>query len=126
MYRAVPRSAIVGAFEHGVGLTAACMGMPVFGDMVADGSGLAPVGEVRLIPDASTLVRLPWCNGHAMALCDMLASPGAGGACWVQNPTAVHCVSAAEWLAGRCLLVLLVHAASCHLDNTMSEQRATA
>src|SRR5215211_3121971 len=34
-------------------------------------SGLSPVGEVRLVPDLSTLIPLPFARGQAMVSCDM-------------------------------------------------------
>lgn len=45
--------------ESGVGLTHACMGMTSFSDGPAPGSGLTGVGEIRLIPDATTGLEMP-------------------------------------------------------------------
>jgi hypothetical protein len=46
--------------NKGVGLTFASMGMTSFSDGPADGTNLTGVGEIRLMPDMSTLLRLPW------------------------------------------------------------------
>lgn len=48
------------ARNKGVGLTFASMGMTSFCDGPADGTNLTGVGEIRLMPDMSTLFRLPW------------------------------------------------------------------
>jgi hypothetical protein len=74
--RVVPSTKYDGAKQHGVGLTQACMAMPVFADMVAPNSGLAPVGEVRLMPDAHTMTPLPWYPAHKMALGELHLLPG--------------------------------------------------
>nr|CAB3499489.1 unnamed protein product [Digitaria exilis] len=46
--------------NKGVGLTFAAMGMTSFCDGPADGTNLTGVGEIRLMPDMPTLMRLPW------------------------------------------------------------------
>ena len=46
--------------NKGVGLTFAAMGMTSFCDGPADGSNLTGVGEIRLVPDMPTLLRIPW------------------------------------------------------------------
>jgi len=58
--------------QHGVGISEAQQAIPVMLDAPAEGSGLGPVGEVRLVPDASTAVMLPYAPGHAAAMGDML------------------------------------------------------
>ncbi len=50
------------SMDYGVGLTQACMGMTSFSDAPAPNSGVTNVGEIRLMPDASTKHRLPWYN----------------------------------------------------------------
>ncbi|CAM6088141.1 unnamed protein product [Calypogeia fissa] len=61
--------------EYGVGLTHACMGMSSMSDGPAEGSGLSGVGEIRLIPDATTGLEVPeW--GHGLVLADMCEKPG--------------------------------------------------
>src|SRR5829696_2821016 len=54
----------------GVGLAKGVMALDASGVLHA-GSGLTPVGEVRLMPDLSTLVPLPFARGQAMVSCDM-------------------------------------------------------
>lgn len=56
----------------GVGITAAVQAMPVVADSVVPESGLGPVGEIRLVPDWSTLTPLPYAPGHARVLGDMV------------------------------------------------------
>jgi glutamine synthetase len=68
--------------EHGVGLTAAQQALPVMYDAVVPESGLGPVGEVRLMPDWSTLTALPYAPGHARAFGDMVLD----GRPWVHCP----------------------------------------
>jgi hypothetical protein len=68
------------AAQYAVGLTKACMSHPCFADMVAEGSGLSPVGEVLLVPDLAAAVAVPWCPaGSGMAPVDMLEKGGQGG-----------------------------------------------
>ena len=45
---------------QGVGLTQVSMGMTSFMDGPAEGSNLTAVGEIRLVPDMTTISRLPW------------------------------------------------------------------
>ena len=54
--------------NNGVGITAAQMALPVMYDSVVAETGLGPVGEVRLMPDWSTLTILPFAKGHAQVL----------------------------------------------------------
>jgi glutamine synthetase len=54
----------------GVGLAKGVMALDPSG-MLHPASGLTPVGEVRLMPDLSTLVPLPFARGQAMVSCDM-------------------------------------------------------
>lgn len=64
--------------NKGVGLTFAAMGMTSFCDGPADGSNLTGVGEIRLVPDMPTLVRLPWSRHEEMVMADMQIRPGEG------------------------------------------------
>ncbi|WP_036484818.1 glutamine synthetase family protein [Myxosarcina sp. GI1] len=59
-------------FEHGVGIAAGQQGVPVMYDAVMPKSGLSPVGEVRLVPDWSSLKLLPYAPGHARVMGDMV------------------------------------------------------
>lgn len=58
--------------KHGVGISEAQQAVPVMYDAPCDGSGLGPVGEVRLVPDWSTLNILPYAPTHARVLGDMI------------------------------------------------------
>lgn len=69
---------------NGVGITVAQMALPVMYDAVVPETGLGPVGEVRLMPDWSTLKVLPFAPGHAQVLSDMVV--GATGEVWDQCP----------------------------------------
>jgi glutamine synthetase len=60
--------------DNGVGITAAQMAIPVMHDSVVAETGLGPVGEVRLMPDWSTLSILPFARGHSQVLSDMVIS----------------------------------------------------
>jgi glutamine synthetase len=60
--------------ENGVGITMAQMALPVMYDSVVAETGLGPVGEVRLMPDWSTLTFLPYAAGQAQVLSDMVIS----------------------------------------------------
>jgi glutamine synthetase len=59
-------------FKHGVGVSTALQAIPVTADVVVPQSGLTAVGDVRLVPDWSTLVNLPYAPGHARVLADMV------------------------------------------------------
>lgn len=61
-------------FENGVGITMAQQALPVMADSVVPETGLGPVGEVRLMPDWSTMTLLPYAEGHAQVLSDMVVS----------------------------------------------------
>lgn len=69
---------------NGVGITVAQMALPVMADAVVPETGLGPVGEVRLMPDWSTLTVLPFAPGHAQVLSDMVVGPT--GEVWEQCP----------------------------------------
>jgi len=60
------------SLKHGVGISAAMQAVPVMADAVVSESGLGPVGEIRLVPDWSTFVPLPYAPGHARVLGDMM------------------------------------------------------
>lgn len=70
--------------DNGVGITVAQMALPVMYDSVVAGTGLGPVGEVRLMPDWSTLTILPFAEGHAQVLSDMIISKT--GNVWAHCP----------------------------------------
>jgi glutamine synthetase len=58
--------------RHGVGISAAQQALPVMFDAPAAGSGLGPVGEIRLVPDLRSLIMLPYAPGHAQFMGDMV------------------------------------------------------
>jgi glutamine synthetase len=60
--------------KNGVGITVAQQALPVMYDTVVADAGLGPVGEVRLMPDWSTLKILPYADAHAQVLSDMVIS----------------------------------------------------
>lgn len=70
--KAVHRGTLSDYLQHGVGICAAQQAIPVMYDAPAPGSGLGPVGEVRLVPDWDTLTPLPYAPGHARVMGDMV------------------------------------------------------
>ncbi|XP_052731004.1 protein fluG [Vigna angularis] len=75
--RAVPKKRFNDVVvKNGVGLGFAAMGFPSHMDGLAEGSGLTTVGETRLVPDLSTLRRIPWNKKDEMVLVDMCVKPG--------------------------------------------------
>ncbi|NEQ05327.1 MAG: glutamine synthetase [Moorea sp. SIO4E2] len=58
--------------KHGVGISAAQQALPVMYDVPVPGSGLGPIGEIRLVPDWETLTPLPYAPGHARVFGDMV------------------------------------------------------
>ena len=70
--------------DNGVGITMAQMALPVMYDSVVSETGLGPVGEVRLMPDWSTLTLLPFAKGQAQVLSDMIISES--GTVWEHCP----------------------------------------
>ena len=73
---------LAGGLPEGVGITAAQQALPVMYDAVVPQSGLGPIGEVRLVPDWSTLHLLPWARTHAQVIGDMRMD----GAPWAHCP----------------------------------------
>lgn len=59
-------------FNNGVGISAGQQGVPVMYDVVIPETGLSPVGEVRLVPDWSTLKLLSYAPGHARVMGNMV------------------------------------------------------
>ena len=70
--KAIHTSVLASHLAHGVGITPAQQALPVMYDAVVPDSGLGPVGEVRLMPDWSTLTLLPYAPGHARTIGDMM------------------------------------------------------
>ena len=59
-------------FKYGVGISAGQQGVPVMYDAVIPETGLSPVGEVRLVPDWSTLKILSHAPSHACVMGNMI------------------------------------------------------
>ena len=70
--------------KNGINITAAQQALPVMQDAVVPETGLGPVGEVRLMPDWSTLKILPYAGNHAQAISDMIV--GATREIWAHCP----------------------------------------
>ena len=70
--KAIHRKRLETYLTYGVGITAAQQALPVMFDGVVENSGLGPVGEIRLIPDLTTLTLLPYAKGHAKMIGDMV------------------------------------------------------
>jgi glutamine synthetase len=69
--KAVHRDAFETRARAGVGLAKGVLALDPSGAL-HPASGLSPVGEVRLVPDLSTLTPLPFARGQAMVSCDMM------------------------------------------------------
>src|SRR3712207_8251377 len=59
----------------GLGLTRAQNAINVLDDLVPV-EGMEPVGEVRIVPDPASYVRLPWLEGVGSVLCDQVGHDG--------------------------------------------------
>src|ERR671911_1168151 len=68
--KAVYRDSFIGRARAGVGLAKGVLALDPSGALHPE-SGLSPVGEVRLVPDLSTLTPLPFARRQAMVSCDM-------------------------------------------------------
>jgi glutamine synthetase len=68
--KAVHRDAFARRASVGVGLAKGVLALDPSGAL-HPASGLSPVGEVRLVPDLSSLIPLPFAHGQAMVCCDM-------------------------------------------------------
>src|SRR3989440_10398853 len=61
--------------ESGIGLTVAMQAMNLL-DHLQPVEGLGPVGEVRLVPDPASFVILPYAEGQAAMMCDLMTLDG--------------------------------------------------
>jgi glutamine synthetase len=95
--KAAHRNSFERRARAGVGLAKGVMALDPSG-LLHPASGLTPVGEVRLIPDLSTLTPLPFARGQAMVSCDM-TEPDATTP-WEGCPRSVL-KRVLEWLAAR-------------------------
>src|SRR5918993_4293157 len=73
--KAVYRDSFIERARAGVGLAKGVLALDPSGAL-HPASGLSPVGEVRLVPDLSSLTPLPFARSQAMVCCDM-AKPDA-------------------------------------------------
>ncbi len=70
--------------ESGIGLVKGMLSMTSL-DFLAPNASFGPVGEVRLIPDPNTFVRLPYAPQSGQMMCDLLELDGAP---WALDPRA--------------------------------------
>jgi glutamine synthetase len=68
--KAVHRDSFARRARAGVGLAKGVLALDPSGALHS-ASGLSPVGEVRLVPDLSSLAPLPFARGQMMVCCDM-------------------------------------------------------
>lgn len=68
------------ALTSGLGLTRAQNAINVLDDLVPV-AGLEPVGEIRIVADRATYVRLPWLDGVGSVLCDQVGHDGRDWGC---------------------------------------------
>lgn len=80
--KAVHVGALARHMDHGVGISPAQQAVPAMYDAPVPGSGLGPVGEVRLVPDWRTMHALPYAPGSVRVLGDMMLD----GAPWALCP----------------------------------------
>ncbi len=70
-----------GRMESGIGLTVAMQAMNMLDHLQAV-AGLGPVGEVRMVPDPTSFVLLPYALRQGAMMCDLIALDGTPwGAC---------------------------------------------
>jgi glutamine synthetase len=70
----------VAVLESGIGLTRAQNAINVLDDLVPIAE-MEPVGEVRIVADPATYVRLPWLDGVGSVLCDQVGHDGLDWGC---------------------------------------------
>lgn len=70
--KVVPIGFLKQAYSRGVGLSFAQQAVPVTQDAFVAESGLGPVGEVRLVADWSSIVKLPFAPNHARVFGNMM------------------------------------------------------
>ncbi len=69
--KAIHKNILKENIEYPVSISAAQQSVPAIQDIVVNGSGLSPVGEIFLKPDWSTLKILPYSQSHASVICDL-------------------------------------------------------
>lgn len=73
--KSVHAARLAGRAREGLGLTRAQNAVNLLEDLVPI-EGMAPVGEIRLVPDLATYTRLPWVERTSRVLCDQLGHDG--------------------------------------------------
>lgn len=71
---------LAGKLREGVGLSRAQNAVNML-EQLTDVEGMAPVGEVRVVPDPDTYSRLPWVPRTASVICDQLDHDGLDWGC---------------------------------------------
>jgi glutamine synthetase len=71
---------LAGTVQAGLGLTRAQNAVNVLDELVPV-PDMEPVGEIRIVPDASTYVRLPWLDGVGSVLSDQVDHAGQDWGC---------------------------------------------
>jgi glutamine synthetase len=71
---------LAAALHSGLGLTRAQNALNVLDDLVPI-EGMEPVGEIRIVPDLASYVRLPWLDGVGSVLCDQVDHDGEDWGC---------------------------------------------
>jgi len=94
--KAVPLEGLEGVLRYGVGFSVAQQALPMMGDTVLPDSGLAPAGEVWLVPDPATFTPLPYSPGCATMLGEFVTAEDAP---WEHCPRA--CLKRAVAAAAR-------------------------
>lgn len=82
--KVVPLQFLRTVYQRGVGISYAQQAVPVVRDAFVAESGLGPVGEARLVGDWSSLVVLPYADGHARVIGNMVVK----GQPWEHCPRA--------------------------------------
>ncbi|MBM3449470.1 MAG: hypothetical protein FJX78_00500 [Armatimonadetes bacterium] len=72
----VPSAGIEDAERYGVGFSVAQQALPMMGDVVLPETGLAPAGEVYVMPETETFTLLPYSPGSALVLGDFVNADG--------------------------------------------------
>lgn len=60
----------------GIGMVEVVLAFPSYYDHIVPEASLTCAGEIKLIPDHSTLVQLPWYPNHQAVIVNAESSPG--------------------------------------------------
>ncbi len=69
--KAIHRNIIADHIDYPVSISEAQQSVPGLQDLVVEGTGLSPVGEIFLKPDWRSLKILPYSSAHASVICDL-------------------------------------------------------